>query len=113
MVAALSDININIYVTIIAAVIFYSTCFIQLDLFDACMATLASRLVQHVLCLWLCFPVQSPTWASCSLEQHPFLSQPPHTYLIWGMQCRAAGAALGWRTEVGEPWLPLAADPLW
>lgn len=30
-----SDININIYINIIAAVIFYSTCFIQLGLFDA------------------------------------------------------------------------------
>lgn len=35
MVTALSDININIYINIIAAVIFYSTCFIQLGLFDA------------------------------------------------------------------------------
>lgn len=35
MLTALSDININIYINIIAAVIFYSTCFIQLGLFDA------------------------------------------------------------------------------
>lgn len=35
MVTALSDININIYLNIIVAVIFYSTCFIQLGLFDA------------------------------------------------------------------------------
>lgn len=35
MVTVLSDININIYINIIAAVIFYSTCFIQLGLFDA------------------------------------------------------------------------------
>lgn len=35
MVTAFSDININIYINIIAAVIFYSTCFIQLSLFDA------------------------------------------------------------------------------
>lgn len=35
MLTVLSDININIYINIIAAVIFYSTCFIQLGLFDA------------------------------------------------------------------------------
>lgn len=44
----------------------------------------SSRLVQHCLLAWLCFPMQNPSLASfpCSPNHLPLLSWPPHRCFI-------------------------------